>query len=125
MGQFFHATTAPTGGDPSHVRRSRVPAGKCYLSHQGRQQKMRRVIQRTRSLRPTIEQEFRIGVWLRSQPWIDKVDPAYARLSVLHHALCRSEELQLPFGDVLDAQLDTLERETSAALVKLIAGGQA
>lgn len=125
MGKFFGAVTAPTGGDLFHKRRSPLPVGKQYVSHQGRQQKLRVLRQRTRTLQPTIEQDFRIGVYLKSQPWIDKVVPAIARLYVLHHALCRSEELQLPFGDVLDATLDTLERETSDTIRKAMLGGQA
>lgn len=98
-----------------------------YLSHQGNQQKVRRVRQRTRHLQPTIEQDFRIGVWLSAQPWIGdvaqgKVDREYARLSVLHHALCLAEDAGAPFGEVLNAVLDSLEREASAAIVTQVFG---
>lgn len=119
MAGFFNATTAPTGGDPNHVRRSRVPAGHSYVSHEGKSARLRRLRQRTRGLRPSVDQDFRIGVWVKSAPGVvGVVKPEYARMYVLSYALCQSEETGLPFPDVLDSVLDKLEGEQAAAIIQ-------
>lgn len=119
MGGFFNATTAPTGGDPNHVKRSRVPDGQCYVPHEGRAAKLRRLTQRTRHLTLTIEQEFRLNVWLKTAPGIvGVVAPGYARMLVLGYARCQSEDMGLPVADVLDCVLDKLEGEQSAATIR-------
>lgn len=113
MGQFFHAVTAPTGGDPTHVRKSRLPIGQSYVPHEGRQAKLRRLRQRTRTLPVSAEQAFRVNVYLKTAPQLQDVKIDEARMIVLNHARCRAEELDLPFSDCLDAVLDKLEREAS------------
>lgn len=119
MGQFSNATTAPTGGDSTHVRQSRVPIGHSYVPHDGRAAKLRRLRQRTGKLRPSVDQDFRLNVWLKTAPGIaEEVDRDYARMYVLSFALCQSEDSGLPFPDVLDSVLDKLEGEQSAAILQ-------
>jgi hypothetical protein len=123
MGNCWKPETAPTGGS-SEPRRTPLPVGHQYLPNDnGRQAKLRRLIQRTRNLQPTIEQTFRINVWLQTSPEMQApgLDRDRARLIVLHHALCSSEDLGLPFHDTLDALLDKLECEQSTTIIQELA----
>ena len=95
MPGFFNQVNVPTGGDPNHARKSRVPIGHSFVPHDGKQAKLRR---------------------LRIADGSTDVD--YARMFVLSHALCTSEDTGLPFPDVLDTVLDTLEREQTNAIVQ-------
>lgn len=119
MPGFFNATTAPTGGDSAHTgyrAQDRLRGiGKSYVPHEGSQAKLRRLKQRTRGLQPTAEQAFRLGVWLKTALGSNQ---DHARLVVLHHALCLSEDHDLPFRDTLDSVLDKLESEQSAAIIQ-------
>ena len=45
---FFNKINPPTGGDPKHEGKSRVGPGQCYKSHQGNQQRLRRLRQMCR-----------------------------------------------------------------------------
>jgi hypothetical protein len=120
MGHCWKPETAPTGGDLFHVRKSRVPIGHSYVPHEGAQAKLRRLRQRTRGLQPSVDQDFRLNVWLKTAPGIanGSVNSDYARMFVLSHALAKSEDTGLPFPDVLDSVLDTLEREQSNAIIQ-------
>lgn len=118
MGQFFNAKTAPTGGSLYREGKSRVPIGHCYVPHEGHAAKRRRLRQRTRGLTPTIEQDFRINVWLKSEPHLQRpgVDLAHCRMVLLNMALCHSETTIVSFEDALDVVLDKLEREMAQTL---------
>lgn len=124
MGGFFNATTQPTGGDPDNARYRAMNKlrgiGQSYVPNDnGRQAKLRRLRQRTRKLRPSVDQDFRLNVWLKTAPGIaGEVDPDFARMMVLSRALCLSEDMGLPFPDVLDTVLDQLEGEQSAAIIQ-------
>lgn len=129
MAGFFNAITQPTGGDSDHSRYRAMDklssAGKAYVSHQGKAQKLRRLRQCTRGLQLTIEQEFRVNTWLKTAPGVQGVDAEFARMMTLNYALCSAEDLGLPFHDVMDDVLDKLEREASHDIVRALTGGQA
>jgi hypothetical protein len=97
---------------------ARRSEGTQYLPHNGRQSKLRRLRQRTRNLVPSIDQGFRLNVWLQTAPGLAGVDPDYARMYVLSTALCKSEDIGLPFNDVMDTVLDMLEREQTNDIIR-------
>lgn len=110
------ASTTPPAPKPYRANDHLRGIGRQYVPNpNGNQAKLRRLIQRTRGLQPTAEQDFRLNVWLQTA-LADQRDRA--RLVVLHHALCLSEDQGLPFHDVLDCVLDRLEREQSDAIVQ-------
>lgn len=114
MGHCWKPQTAPTGGDPNHIRKSPLPVGRCYLPNDnGKQAKLRRLRQQTRKLQPSIEQNFRLNVWLKTALAEGQHDREHARMVVLNTARLYAEETLVTFGEALGVVLDRLEREQS------------
>ena len=107
-------------GVPLLPRRTPLPIGKQYLPNDnGKSARLRRLRQRTRGLTLSIDQEFRLSVWMKTEPAMldGRVNTDTARMVIVNSALCQAEDTGLPFSDVMDALLDKLEREQRAGIV--------
>jgi len=123
IANFFNKVNPPTGGDPNHVKKSPVLDGQSYISHQGRQQRLRRLRQlcakTLRSKDPGLmEAVERVRVATSTE-----ATPEYGFLFLINRAQIISEESGVDLALAMSIMMDQLiELVTQTAPTQVMIG---